>query len=230
MDARRRSPPPPALARDGLDAGDDWHFSHNLHLLGLLEIAVGEERSRAAHLRAAYEIGGRGGYGGFHHGPWIEYLLWKGRFEDALAATRETEAQRFPLAKVIAASLAGEAHLALGDVTAARAAFERATAASEGIGELRRGSALEDLLPWVSWRYTHTLAHLIALSVAPTQETHAALIERADRVVSGSSIDVWAGGRFRIKTLAAHAKRVGQNELAQGLMQRAESFPRQVAE
>jgi hypothetical protein len=64
-------------------------------------------------------------------------------------------------------------------------------------------------------------------SVSPTQETRAALIERADRVVSGSSIDVWAGGRFRIETLAAHAERVGQSELAQALTQRANRFPRQ---
>ena len=54
-----------------------------------------------------------------------------------------------------------------------------------------------------------------------------ALLERADRIVSGSSIDVWAGGRLRIETFAAHAERFGHTKLATAREQRAGSFPRQ---
>ncbi len=216
-----------AIEDDGLDAGDDWHFSHNLHLLGLLEIAAGEEEAGAQHLREVYEIEGRGGFGGFHHGPWIEYLLWKGRFEEALTAAAETETRRFPLAKVIGASLAGEARLALGDPASARAALARAQAASQGSGAPSRGTYLEFVLPWVARRYTSTLEHLIALSAGMAPRASDALLEHADRIVSSSSIDVWAGGRLRIETLAAHAERFGHSQLAKALEQQAGSFPRQ---
>lgn len=218
-----------AIEHEGLDAADDWHFSHNLHLMGLLEIAAEEEEAGAAHLREVYEIAGRGGFGGFHHSPWIEYLLWKGRFEEALAAATETEAKPFPMAKVIGASLAGEAQLALGDPLAARAALDRGNAASVGLDALRRGSALELTLPWVAHRYTSTLNHLITLSTVRAPEASAALLEHADRILAGSSIDVWAGGRPRLQTLAAHARRAGRLELAAALAKRADSFPRQAS-
>jgi tetratricopeptide (TPR) repeat protein len=203
-----------SLATEEVGAADDWHYAHNLHLLGLVELAMGDEQAGAAHLRDAYGVEGRGAFAGFHRGPWIEYLLWAGRFEDALAEAKATEALGFPMARVIGAALGGEAALASGDVTGARRSLVRALSATKSIGEPEHGNLFELVLPYVAGRYTSHLELLLELADGDSTTASDRLLEAARETMRSRSIDVWAGGRMRVETTAAHAERLGDVELA----------------
>jgi len=210
-----------AIAEEGLAAADDWHFSHNLHVLGLVEIETGDDAAGAARLEEAFEIEGRGAFAGYHRAPWIEYLLWKGRFDAALAAAQQTEALGGPLERVLGAALAGEAWIALGKFAAAREALARARAAAEAIGVPQRGNLFEFVLPFVSGRYTAALERLIELCDGDAERASVELRKHARGIARARSIDVWAGGRLRLETAAAHAKRCGQLELGEEIAAQA---------
>ena len=203
-----------AVTTEFVDPADDWHYAHNLHLLGLVELAMSDEQAGAAHLLDAYGIEGRGAFAGFHRAPWIEYLLWKGRFEDALAEAKATEKQAFPMARVIGASLGGEAELAFGNVSEARRALVRALSASKGIGDLQHGNLFESVLPYVARRYTSHLEFLLELTDGDSVAASSLLLEYAEGTMTSRSIDVWAAGRMRVETAAAYAEGLGHSDLA----------------
>jgi len=203
-----------AVTTEFVDPADDWHYAHNLHLLGLVELAMSDEQAGAAHLLDAYGIEGRGAFAGFHRAPWIEYLLWKGRFEDALAQAKATEKQAFPMARVIGASLGGEAELAFGNVSEARRALVRALSASKGIGDPQHGNLFESVLPYVARRYTSHLEFLLELTDGDSVAASSLLLEYAEGTMTSRSIDVWAAGRMRVETAAAYAEGLGHSDLA----------------
>jgi len=203
-----------AVTTESVGPADDWHYAHNLHLLGLVELAMSDEQAGAAHLLDAYGIDGRGAFAGFHRAPWIEYLLWKGRFEDALREAKLTEKQGFPMARVIGASLGGESELVLGNVAEARRALLRALSASKGIGEPQHGNLFESVLPYVARRYTSHLEFLLELAEGDSVGASSLLLEHAERTMTSLSIDVWAAGRMRVETTAAYAEGLGQSDLS----------------
>jgi len=203
-----------AITTESVGPADDWHYAHNLHLLGLVELAMSDEQAGAAHLLDAYGIEGRGAFAGFHRAPWIEYLLWKGRFEDALAEAKATEKQAFPMARVIGASLGGEAELAFGNVSEARRALVRALSASKGIGDPQHGNLFESVLPYVARRYTSHLEFLLELADGDSVAASSLLLEHAEGTMTSRSIDVWAAGRMRVETAAAYAEGLGHSDLA----------------
>jgi tetratricopeptide (TPR) repeat protein len=206
-----------AIANDGLHPADDWHFSHNLHVRGLVEIQPGDEAAGAGRLEEAFEIEGRGAYAGYHRAPWIEYLLWKGRFDEALAAAQATEELGGPLERVIGASLAGEAWLGLGKVASAREAHARGVAAAESIGRPERGNLFEFVLPYVSARYSGALEQLLELCDGNAERAAQQILERARGAGRARSIDVWAGARLRLETATELARRCAGPQIADEL-------------
>ena len=90
----------------------------------------------------------------------------------------------------------------------------RALSASGGIGELQHGNLFEYVLPYVAHRYTSRLELLLELADGDEVAASTQLIERAEETISSRSIDVWAGGRMSVETMAAHAERLGLSELA----------------
>jgi len=185
--------------------------------MSLLVLRAGDEERAAQMLRDLYTIERRGAFGAYHRAPWIEYLLLRGRFEEALSAARETAELDAPLAPIVGAALEGEALLALGRNDEARAALERARAAAAGIASVERGNLFEQILPGVSWRYLDVLDALIVLYSGDVQTGGKRLLQHAASRAAGRNIDIWAGGAFRTETFALYASRLGHSELAQAL-------------
>ena len=79
--------------KEGIPPEDDWHFGHNLQLLGTVQLRLGHDKEAERAFREAYDLDMRGRFDGLYASPLIEYLLLRGRNDDALAAAEKIRAR-----------------------------------------------------------------------------------------------------------------------------------------
>ncbi len=113
-----------------LRPGDDWHHIHNLQLLGYTYLRLGSLEKAERAFRRAYDVPIRNPRSGWQLATLPEYLLLRGRVDEALVAARAL-ADRTIAARAAGAAVEGEILLALGRTGEARDAARRAAAALE---------------------------------------------------------------------------------------------------
>lgn len=212
------------LQRDYFESGippvEEWHHGHNIHLLGVAHLRLGNQDEAERYLKEAFALPVAGVRDGRFTNPWLEYLLMRGRFAEALEAARQAEQRPLAAARVIGAARAAEALLALGRVAEARQAQQRATAALE---QLRRDAAnpIYDYLPG-SYQslQLNVLEAELGLAGSDPEAAEEKLIAFADRQVEETGFDGWATGLFRLEQIAALADRLGRQELVAALVER----------
>lgn len=206
---------------EGTDPAEDWHWGHNLLLLGTTHLRLGQGQEAEEAFREACRIAPRGLFGGSTCSAWLEYLVYAGRHEDALRAAKEVQKLPSTLAHVIAESLRGEALMALGRLDEARQALERTRALKEKITQEVKGTAGEDTVPgYVEYFYIQILDAELALRGRDPKPGEETLLQVANDVVDSPVIDSWANGMFQLERIAGHAERAGRPALAKAVRER----------
>lgn len=198
----------------GVPPAEDWHYPHNLHLLATIHLRLGHETD-AARL---YEEGFRLGKSSI--APWVEYLLLRGRNEEALAAAREAATRSGSTSAYVGAALEGQALLGLGRLSEARDALAGAEKAYERMLDSVRDRPGEWQLPQRVGHHLKTLRALVALSSGGGDRAEALLLEMADQFASEPGIDSWANGLVHLDRVAGLARRAGRERLAASVEER----------
>ncbi len=196
---------------ENLRPGDDWHHVHNLDLLGYTHLRLGQRDEAERCFRRAYDIPWRyPSWGGWQQTAYPEYLLLRGRTEEALAAVRGMS-HHSAAARAAGAAVEGEILLALGQIAEARQAAERSSKALAETKEAR-DSERRMIEYFVGPAVTRLEAEL-ALHDAHPKAGADAILAFADQLAANPRFDAWGEGLFRLERIAEEAKRAGHSEL-----------------
>ena len=198
----------------GVSPAEDWHYPHNLHVLATIHLRLGHEADAARLYEEGYRLGKSS------IAPWVEYLLLRGRNEEALAAAREAATRSGPTPPYVSAALSGQALIALGRVSEARQALRGAEKAYQRMLHSVRDRPGEWQLPRYVGHHLKTLQALVALERGQTEKADAILLEVADQFASQPGIDAWASGLVHLDRVAALARRAGRERLAASIEER----------
>jgi tetratricopeptide (TPR) repeat protein len=120
---------------DGLDPSFDWHRPHNLDLLSRSLQHEGRMNEAEQYIREAAQLRPTTAYAAYGKKMLPDFLLARGRTEEALAAATEMQESKWPLSRLEGHVLAGRDLLALNKVEEARAQL---VAAEKEIPEARK--------------------------------------------------------------------------------------------
>src|SRR2546428_730910 len=91
----------------------DWHHAPNLQLLAMTYQSLAQMKSAEAAFREAFVVPAYTDFLEFNRKAWPEFLLSRGRYEEALEASRQLTKSPWPLARLAGHTLAGQALLAM---------------------------------------------------------------------------------------------------------------------
>jgi tetratricopeptide (TPR) repeat protein len=199
---------------EGLRPGDDWHHVHNLQLLGYTYLRLGRVADAEKAFRRGYETPIRFAQYGWQHATLPEFLLLRGRTEEALTAARAL-ANRTPAARATGAAVEGETLLALGRSADAAEAAKRARTAFE---EARKAAGYE--ARFIERFVEPFIRQLEAQLASSDKSAEESLLKLADDLAVNPRFDAWGEGLFRLERIAEQAKRSGRDSLAREIQER----------
>ena len=201
-------------------AEQDWHHGHNLHLLGTVERRMGRDKESELLYKEAYDLKEREPLGaGWYATPYVEFLLGKGRFDDALTAARTLGSREFKMQHYIGEALAGQALLGLGHVEEARKSAARAASLYRAARKETAGTRYARRAP-KKHPYEETLKGLLELHGRNPEKGEKRLLKMADELAANTRFDAWGEGLFHLDRIAAEAQRSGRPKLAVDLAER----------
>jgi tetratricopeptide (TPR) repeat protein len=209
---------------EGLRPGDDWHRGHNYHLLGHMYLRLGRFAEAEATFRKEVAIPMYIEHREGDKSSLIEFLLLRGRAEEALPLSRAMAASSgVGTGPVVGHELETEALLALGRLDEARVAAKAATAAVEELKKVNTRASRELVQSFGDYA-DQAQAEVDLRTAGPDREkAEKVLVDFAAEMAESASIDGWGVGLFWIERIAAEAKRAGRAELAtrlEGLMKK----------
>ena len=209
----------------GIPPVEEWHHGHNIHLMGSVQLRLGNEEEAQRLLREAFYLEVRALRDGRFTDPWLEYLLLRERNEEALQAAREAKQRPLALARFIGSARAAEALLALGRPDEARRELEQAKTHLEVFRNDIANHPIYATQParWESSLLEPLEAQFALLGPNP-EEGEAALLRHADGYLGRAGFDGWVTGLFRLEHLAGVAQRAGRPELARELLDRIQQI------
>ncbi|MBM4257027.1 MAG: hypothetical protein FJ147_14155 [Deltaproteobacteria bacterium] len=213
-----------------ISAGQDWHHGHNLHLLGTVQLRLGNEAETERLFQEAFQLQDYGRRSGYYSGPWIEYLLARGRNEEALKAAQEVEKRSSAAARLIGAALQGEALVALGRIAEAQQALTRAQTAADTYVQEARNTPYESFSTRFTEPFLKTLEGEIALHGENPAAGEEMLVKVADGFAVSPLLDAWAVGLLHLQRVTVHARQAGRTALASALIERVRKIDPEFAE
>jgi tetratricopeptide (TPR) repeat protein len=191
----------------------DWHRPHNLDLLATCYQHQGRMRTTEETMRERARIRPVTSYIEFNRKAWPGFLLGTGRYEEALAASRELAvASRWASGRAVGHALAAQALLGMERVADARTEMEAARA------EL-------DQLPLTSTTLLYSRGNVepyvdaargeLLLRTGEREKGRALLKEVQGRIRAVPGPDAWMEALFRLEEIARLAWGVGDWELAE---------------
>lgn len=192
-------------ARDHLSPGLDWHYAHNLNLLGLTYAYTGQRKLAETNLKKAFPLPTYVDLGEFNRKEWPEFLLMQGRYPEALAAARDIATKsRWPMGRAAGHALAGRVLLAMGQADQAQTELGAAEQALQ---------AMNNSAPFVP--YVEGLRGELLLSHGDAAQATAIFkrLEPAMRAISGP--DAWTEMLFWLEYIFDAARKAGAWDLAE---------------
>jgi tetratricopeptide (TPR) repeat protein len=187
----------------------DWHHGHNLTLLAMCYQSLGQMKSAEALFHETFSSPAYTDFLEYNRKSWPEFLLSRGRFQEALDSARELTKSEWPLPRLGGHTLAGEALLAMGAVAEAR---EEMTMAERETERLPPGALAA--LP-----YPALLRANILLEQKNTEEGETLAMDVAKSLQSVPGPDAWISAQFELEAMALSARDAGAWELAGFLAQ-----------
>jgi tetratricopeptide (TPR) repeat protein len=191
-------------ARERLAPGFDWHYEHNLDLLASSYRYHGRMRDAERLLKEAFALPSTLAVQMFNKRSWPEFLVARGRPQEALAAARVLAANPAPLIQATGHIAAGRALLAAGDY---KAAADEANAALKALRAATAGQGL--VAPALE-----VLHGEFFLRTGQREKGRAMLDEVIRRMRESQAADNWAQTLFTIEAIAAAARAAGDWEFA----------------
>ena len=193
------------LASERIPAEYDWHYRHNLDLLGTAYQYIGQIRSAQAVLERAFAMPATSRLNDeLNRREWPQFLLARGRAKEALAAAATLSAH--PLALV----------RALGDIMASRALAalrrpeEAAEAGNRGLKQMRAAGTMGGVL--VPDFQLAQGEHL--MRAGQLEQGRALLRDAAAKLRAQSGPDAWIQTLFALEGIARLAREQGDWILA----------------
>ena len=190
---------------EGIPAQYDWHHAHNLQLMAMNYELLGQMKTAEKYLRMAFALPAQTEFLGYNRRAWPEFLLDRGRYEEALGAARELEKSPWPMARMAAHALAGEAELALNRVDEAR---EELALAQKEAGQVPE--RVVAALP-----YPAALEAALLLRDGRTQEGEGVYVKVEQSAMAMPGPDGWVAAIFVLESIGREARKAGDWQLAQ---------------
>jgi tetratricopeptide (TPR) repeat protein len=205
--------------KENIPAWYDWHYAHNLDLLASSYQYLGQIKSAERYFRTVSALPAFTDYDSFNREDWPEFLLDRGRYTEALAASRALADRPAPLARVVGHALAGDALLATGHPTEAAAELAQANRISQTLSP----PDIPTVRP-----FTDGLRAALLLKAGHTADAGTLLNNVAHRIQAANGPDSWTQGLFHLEFLAGVARRAGDwtlaSQLAAAMYQRAPDY------
>ena len=182
----------------------DWHHAHNLQLLAMAFQSLGQVNSAAKLLQEAFASPAYTEFLEYNRRAWPEFLINRGRDEEALAAARELTQSPWPMARLAGHTLAGQSLAALNRLSEAKDELRAAERESESLPP-RTAAALP---------YPTVLRADILLRENQTPEAEALLVEVEKSILAMPGPDAWSSAAFQLETISLRARDAGDWELA----------------
>jgi tetratricopeptide (TPR) repeat protein len=189
---------------ENIPARYDWHHGHNLTLLAMCYQSLGQMKSAEALFHETFLAPAFTDFLEYNRKSWPEFLLSRGRFQEALDAAREMTKSAWPLPRLAGHTLAGEALLAMGSVAEAQAEMTLAERETE---RLPPGAIAA--LP-----YPALLRVNILLEQKNTEEGERLAMDVANSLQSMPGPDAWIATQFELESMAQSARKAGDWQLA----------------
>jgi tetratricopeptide (TPR) repeat protein len=188
----------------------DWHHAHNLQLLGMSYEALGQLKAAEGAYQKAFSLPTYTDFADYNRKAWPEFLLDRGRAQEALAAAQELVNSRWAMARFAGHALAGRALLASNRVEEAKTELSLAERESEQIST----AVLKSLVDGVLLR-----AEILLREKNWTQGNR--LMEEVEKDVGAvPGPDAWSEALFQFEYIARFAREVGDWELAEQATQK----------
>ena len=182
----------------------DWHFEHNLDLLGAAYEYVGQMKNAQRVLAEAFALPTALVEEGFNKRNWTEFLIARGRPVEAAAAAESLE--QYPSVLVDATGHLEHARALMASRDLAKAASE----ANEGLRGMRRASdgaaMLADTLRAVQGE--------LLLRTNDKEKGRAMLRALADHLRAAPGPDTWIDGLFALEAIAKAAREMDDWDFA----------------
>ena len=185
----------------------DWHHAHNLQLLAMCYQSLGQMKAAEAAFREAFAVPAYTDFLAFNRKAWPEFLLARGRYEEALKAAEELTKSEWPLPRLAAHTLAGQALLAM----------DRPTGAEE---ELSLAEQETEHLPVnlvASSPFPSILRAGLLLRDKKIEEAEPLLQDIVKMILARPGPDAWSAARFELEAIAKTARDSGDWNLAESV-------------
>jgi tetratricopeptide (TPR) repeat protein len=191
---------------ENIPAGLDWHHAHNLDLLALSYESLGQVKAAEPLLREAVSEPAHTDIAEFNWRELPDFLLDRGRPDDALKAAREIIARSsWPMGRFGGHAEAGEALVALGRLDDAKNELQLAESEMEHVPL----SALS-VLPQAK-----VLQAEISLSEGDFTQAETILKQIEQRILAMSGPDSWMDTLFELQSIAQVARGAGDWDLSE---------------
>jgi tetratricopeptide (TPR) repeat protein len=181
----------------------DWHYQHNLDLLGTSYQYAGQMAKAEALLKASFAISSSLVAQEFNKREWPAFLLARGRVKEALDAAAVLADHRSPVVSATGHVAAGHARLALGEF---RSASEEANAALRLIRGAEGGALVATPL--------QTLQGEFFLRTGEPGKGRSMLEEVVRKMRAAPGPDAWTQALFTLEAIARAAREVGDWDFA----------------
>jgi tetratricopeptide (TPR) repeat protein len=182
----------------------DWHHAHNLQLLAMSYQSLGQMKFASKLYEEAFASAAYTEFLEYNRRAWPEFLLNRGRYEEALEVSRELANSPWAMARVAGRTLAGQALVALNRINDAQDELHVAEREAESLPP-RIAAALP---------YPTVLRADILFRENQAQDAEALLIDVEKSILAMPGPDAWSAATFQLETIAQHARDSGDWKLA----------------
>jgi tetratricopeptide (TPR) repeat protein len=185
----------------------DWHHAHNLQLLAMSYQSLGQMKAAEAAFREAFAVPTYTDFLEFNRKAWPEFLLARGRYEEALHAAQELTKSEWPLPRLAGHTLAGQAVLAL----------DRANEAQEELSLAERETEQLPVNIVATSPFPNTLRAEFLYREKKTEEAQTLLQDIVKMTLARPGPDAWSAARFELESLARSARQNGDWSLSESI-------------
>lgn len=185
----------------------DWHHAHNLQLLAMSYQSLGQMKAAEATFREAFAVPAYTDFLEFNRKAWPEFLLTRGRYEEALKTSQELTKSEWPLPRLAGHTLAGQALLAMDRPAEAQQELSLAEQETE-----------------------HIPVNLVATSPFPSilraefllrdkkiEEAEPLFEDIVKMILARPGPDAWSAARFELEAIAKTARQSGDWNLSESV-------------
>ena len=185
----------------------DWHHAHNLQLLAMSYQSLGQMKAAEAAFREAFAVPAYTDFLEFNRKAWPEFLLARGRIEEALRASQELTKSEWPLPRLAGHTLEGQALLAI----------DRPNEAQEELSLAERETEQLPVNLVATSPFPNTLRAEFLFRDKKTEEGEALLRDIAKMILARPGPDAWSAARFELESLARSARQNGDWNLSEAI-------------